>query len=257
MQAILDTHLHLYPEYDIEKAFQFFLNRTHCDDAQILKIACLAERHDCHYFDALANGKKILNNYEIEIVSDKELKVSSKDGNDYFHLLAGRQVISAENIEVLALCCDQDIADGLNAEDIIAQCKQKDAAPVVAWSPGKWFTKRGKLVQSLLDNYSPSDFLLGDTSLRPIGWGIPWLMRRAKTKGFRVVAGSDPLPFNGEESWFGAYCSHVNSQKTLSAVSLLKEIQSASSNISINNKGKRSDPLTLLKRLRNNAKSKD
>ena len=257
MQAILDTHLHLYPEYDIEKAFVSFQNRTHSVPSHGLKVACLAERHECHYFDAIHQGNITLDNYDVENISAKELKLTHKQSQVSFALVAGRQVISSENIEVLALCCDQDIEDGQSAKDIIALCRQADAIAVVAWSPGKWFTKRGKVVQSLLDSHAPSDFLIGDTSLRPIGWGTPWLMRKARNKGFRVVAGSDPLPFAGEESWFGAYCSHINQIDTDSnAVDLLQAIQSNGQGTHIKNKGKRSHPLGLLQRLRNNAKSK-
>ncbi|MFT5258280.1 MAG: hypothetical protein ACI9J2_000065 [Saprospiraceae bacterium] len=256
MQAILDTHLHLYPEYDIEKAFVQFQIKAQTALKGTLKVVCLAERHDCHYFHSLHQADLVLPNYTIENVSEKEIKLTHIQSGDAFHLVAGRQVISSENIEVLALSCQQDIEDGHPAKDIIKLCQQAGGVAVVAWSPGKWFAKRGKVVQALLDSHSPSDFMLGDTTLRPFGWGVPWLMRKAMKKGYPVIAGSDPLPFIGEEKWFGAYCSHVTSTDTLNATELLQFMQTQHSNTKIINKGKRSNIVSLLQRLRNNAKSK-
>jgi hypothetical protein len=77
----------------------------------------------------------------------------------------------------------------------------------VAWSPGKWTGARGRLVEALVEETPPGGLLLADTALRPRGWPEPRLMRRARAKGFGVLAGSDPLPFPGEERRIGCYAT--------------------------------------------------
>jgi hypothetical protein len=64
---------------------------------------------------------------------------------------------------------------------------------------------RRRIVEGLLEGTSPKDLLIGDSSLRPAGWPEPGLMRAARRAGFRIVAGSDPLPFAGEERMLGRY----------------------------------------------------
>ncbi len=256
MYAIVDTHLHLYPDYRIEQAFASFLARTKSADESVTSVACLAERHDCHFFKAFQTNEISVSGFETKTVSAKVLEIVRSSDAQSFYLIPGRQVISSENIEVLALNCDQDINDGQDAATIIEQCKALGGTPVVAWSPGKWFGQRGKVVNTLLEKYTPADFLIGDTSLRPIGWGLPLLMRKAKKMGFKVIAGSDPLPFVGEENWFGAYCSHIESEQIDTIEELMQAFNSDASHLGIANKGTRSHFLSLTSRLRNNARSK-
>ena len=286
LRAIADTHLHLYPDYDIDTAFNHFIRNTPLVTGQgkdQIRIACLAERHDCDYFDSIRSKQTVLRDFDIvEADSAKgltkasdqpdsnltpsnvlpEIVLQSKVSAERFTLLPGRQVISSENIEVLALACHELIPDGLPAAEIIRKVNQIGGLPVVAWSPGKWFFSRGKVVKALLSQFSPADFVIGDTSLRPYFWGLPLLMRKAKRLGFHIVAGSDPLPFAGEESWYGAYTSEIEGQAS-SATELITGLKCVSntakpcnSSQCLRNAGKRSWPLGLLKRLKANAASK-
>jgi hypothetical protein len=79
--------------------------------------------------------------------------------------------------------------------------------PVLAWAPGKWFFKRGDAVVRLLGRYAAGKLLLGDTTLRPTIWAEPRLMRLARSRGFGILAGSDPLPVPGEELMLGRYAT--------------------------------------------------
>jgi hypothetical protein len=76
---------------------------------------------------------------------------------------------------------------------------------VIPWSPGKWYFGRKRVVRRLLDRFGPQRLLVGDTPLRPMGYPEPLLVRHARREGFRVLAGSDPLPFAGEERQLGRY----------------------------------------------------
>lgn len=124
-------------------------------------------------------------------------------------LLAGYQVVSIERIEILSLC------DGATAPfkstcaaDIIGESMDRGGVPVLSWAPGKWLGTRGRLIEMLLGKFTPGEICLGDSALRPLWlWPEPFIMRRARRAGFRVLAGSDPLPQSGAERDCGSYSS--------------------------------------------------
>jgi hypothetical protein len=119
--------------------------------------------------------------------------------------MAGRQVVTSEKLEILALGADVSTSDGLTAEETLDLIRAAAAIPVLSWSPGKWFGRRGRIIRALIASSSPDRFLIGDTGLRPTFWPMPVLMRRARRKGFTLIGGSDPLPLPGEERWVGTY----------------------------------------------------
>lgn len=254
--TILDTHLHLYPEYNLPRAFNQLLDRSAQLGKDVRRVACLAERHDCHYFQSLAAGETKLEGFNIKAINEVELQLSREQDKLSVILLPGRQVITKENIEVLALACPEPVVDGQPALDVIYQINQLKAVPVISWSPGKWFGKRGELVKKLITELDSSSFLIGDTTLRPYGWLTPVLIKQAVQRGFGVIAGSDPLPFAGEEQWLGAYYTIATTQSPLAATALLHSIKNTPNEVQWHNQGKRTNIINLFDRLRKNAASK-
>ncbi len=255
--SILDTHLHLYPCFDLPLAFNQFLDNTaQLGGTQTRRIACLAERFDCNYYESIASGYTQIDGFTLDTVLEDEIILSRTHDKQSLSLLPGRQIISREKIEILALGCPQVIEDGQPALDIIYQIIQLGHVPTLPWSPGKWFGARGELIKSLISELGAGDFLIGDTPLRPYGWATPRLMKLAKDKGFSVVAGSDPLPFSGEEHWLGAYCTVAQSKAKLTANHLLHALKNQQQGVQWDNSGKRTHILPLFNRLRKNAASK-
>lgn len=115
-------------------------------------------------------------------------------------VFAGRQIVARERVEILALACTEKIPDGLPAGDVVHRVRGAGGVPVLAWAPGKWMFKRAEVVRRLLDEFGQEELLLGDSSLRFIGWPGPGPMKK-----WRTLAGSDPLPFAGEEEQAGCY----------------------------------------------------
>ena len=129
------------------------------------------------------------------------------------------------NTHFTALTVDAAIPDGQPVLAVLSEIKRQNGVPALSWAPGKWFGKRGAVVRDLIDSLAPQDFILGDTTLRPTVWPEPALMRRGSEKGFRIVAGSDPLPFAGEEDWVGSYASlWTGSMDVENPAAALKEI---------------------------------
>jgi len=125
------------------------------------------------------------------------------------HLVAGRQIVTAERIEVLGLAMPGRVDDGRPAPDTVAAVQAAGGVPVLAWAPGKWFFARGRVVLDIIARHPPGALLLGDTTLRPTVWPEPAIMRAARKRGYGIAAGSDPLPFAGEEARMGAYASVI------------------------------------------------
>jgi len=255
--TILDTHLHLYPCFDLPLAFNQFLDNTAgLGGAQTARVACLAERFDCNYYDSIASGQTLLDGFTPGDSQDGQITLTRDKDLLSLSLLPGRQVISSEKIEILALGCPQRIEDGQPALDVIYQIMQLGHVPVLPWSPGKWFGARGELIKRLIGELKAGDFLIGDTPLRPYGWTTPRLMKSAQNKGFSIVAGSDPLPFSGEENWLGAYCTVAQTQKNFTANELLHALKNQQQDVIWENLGKRTHIFSLFNRLRKNAASK-
>lgn len=252
MKAIADTHLHLYPEYDINRALNNFAD--HLPDAQTRGIACLAERHDCGFFQAILTDKLPLADFTRQTASEECISLQHTPSGKILDVLPGSQVITAENIEILALACPQRVTDGQAADAVVSQINQLGGVAVLPWSPGKWFFARGKVVKSLVDQFTPQELVIGDTTLRPYGYLMPLLIRRAIRQGFTLTAGSDPLPMTGEERWFGVFSSTLDGEAD-TAPALIRGLLNRTTRC-LSNHGQRSTPWGLLARLSGNAKSK-
>ena len=141
---------------------------------------------------------------------------------------------------------------GGDTDEIIDTVFESGGLPVLSWAPGKWFFRRGQVIRELLDSHASDHMLIGDTTLRPTIWSEPRLMRYARGKGFRIVAGSDPLPFSGEESFMGMYGTWLEGKMngdtfSDSVRSLLMDRTAATGCV-----GTRCGLLTVLRRLKKN-----
>ena len=65
-------------------------------------------------------------------------------------IVAGRQIVSDEGLEILALACREPIEDGRPASTIVAELSARDALVVLPWGAGKWLGERGRLLGRLL-----------------------------------------------------------------------------------------------------------
>ncbi|HOW96193.1 MAG TPA: hypothetical protein P5567_08290 [Kiritimatiellia bacterium] len=207
---IADTHVHLYRCYDIpdtiRKAIEHLRELARAaQQPDALPVLCLTERHDHHVFDELKSGRLRLDPGKVSALPDEPagLRIDGGSGEGCAYLLAGRQVITRERIEVLGLAMASFVEDGLPLEDTVARVRAQGGLPVLSWAPGKWFFGRGRIVGAFISRSAPGDLLLGDTSLRPLFWGEPRLMRAGRRRGLRVVSGSDPLPFAEDARWAG------------------------------------------------------
>jgi hypothetical protein len=113
-------------------------------------------------------------------------------------VVAGRQIVSAERIEVLALGTSAIPPDGEPLARTLAAVRAAGALPVLPWGFGKWLGRRGRLIAQLIAEARPGELFLGDNGGRPEGSARPRLFAAAEARGIAVLPGSDPLPFPQE-----------------------------------------------------------
>jgi hypothetical protein len=254
--VLADTHVHVYPAHDPGATLAAGFHHLEALAPAGTAPACallLTERFDCHYFQEWKQGRRPWPaGWEAAGSDDPDaLTLRGPNGQRLF-VAAGRQVISAERIEVLALTRDLDLPDGRPVAEVLDRVRDAGAVPVLSWAPGKWFFRRGRIIRSLIESGRPDQFLIGDTTLRPMGWPEPLLMRAARARGFRLVAGSDPLPFAGEERVAGRYGVRLEGpfEPDQPAASLRALLQRPDTRIAL--AGSRGGVLSVLLRLKRN-----
>ncbi len=201
MSFVADTHVHIYPAFDLslffEKAFAQLALLGEADH----RLLFLTESAQCRFFWELKSGSQHLPPpFRLERTGDDHVLKVLRDEEQIF-LVAGRQVVAAERLEILALGCVEAPKDRLPIREVIPAVEQAGGLPVLAWAPGKWMFKRQPVVEALIEEFGDR-LWLGDSRLRCRMWPTPKPMHAPARP---VLAGSDPLPLSGEEAECGRY----------------------------------------------------
>jgi len=220
--VLVDAHVHIYDCFDIETLLDAALinfGRA----AQKLglgrkfsMVLLLAETSRDNWFlqmreTCLKNQRPLLkSHWQIDKTPDKTVlqarRLTEVAGNEKTILImAGRQIITVEGLELLALATDSKFEDGLSLADALSAVREQDAIPVLPWAVGKWLGKRGKLLSALLQKETQSDLCLGDNSGRPVFWQHPTHFQQAQATNIPLLPGTDPLPFASEASRVGNF----------------------------------------------------
>jgi len=125
-------------------------------------------------------------------------------------LVAGRQIVTAERLEILALGTNQYWEDGQAICDVISSVAKANAVPVLPWGFGKWMGARRRIVVSLIERFSDGLLYLGDNGGRPQILPYPPEFAQAAEIGMKVLPGSDPLPFASEYNKPGSFGFYVD-----------------------------------------------
>jgi hypothetical protein len=218
----VDSHVHIYDCFDVDllldetlKNFQKAAKRYNETGQPSTYVLLLTEGKNENWFQqSLANleakdqgNGNISKNWRVHKTEDSDsLMVCRNDVQETnIYLVAGRQVVTNERIEVLALYCQQGIRDGLSLAETLDRILKENAIPVLPWGVGKWIGERGKTIQSLLSAHDCAKVYLGDNGGRPSLWPKPPLFRLAEKKGVSVLPGTDPLPLKREACRVGSF----------------------------------------------------
>lgn len=242
-----DGHVHLYPDYDWALALRTLFTNL---GPKGIRLGFLTESAGCRFYQAACDNPSAFVRSEIAVQpgpGPNALTVTLA-GTVLGVLIAGRQIVTAERLEVLAIGIDAPIPDGQPVSQTLATVRDRGGVPVLSWSPGKWFSSRGRLIESLITSQPTGSFLLGDTALRPTCWPMPRLMHMARDRGIKIIGGSDPLPLRHEERQLGTYgISAMTAFDPLAPADSVRRMLSYSNTI-FTPIGKRAAPLSFAKR---------
>jgi hypothetical protein len=231
-----DAHVHIHDCFDLDDLFASALERAAELGGPLLLL--LAESEGDNYFercgrlaergpDALAESDSegagraaremdpaappALSLRIRRTAEPRSLVIDRKDGsNAEVYLVTGCQKVSAERIEVLALCLDpadplRGDPDGvLSTETLVRRVLGAGAVAVLPWGFGKWLGPRGAKVAELARRENLCDhprFFLGDIAHRCWPWPTPKVFHG----DIRVLPGTDPLPLSGLEGGLARY----------------------------------------------------
>ena len=125
--------------------------------------------------------------------------------NQRLIVIAGRQIETEENLEVLALGYAGEFPNGLTLEETVRRTVDSGALAVIPWGFGKWWFRRGKVLRQFLKSRNLKNVFLGDNSGRPRLGGWPRFFTLAESEGMLILPGSDPLPFPNQVKKPGSY----------------------------------------------------
>jgi hypothetical protein len=217
----IDAHVHIYPCFDLDiffdaasGNFDSAAQRVQPGQKKYSRILLLAEGAGYEWFAATAaqvqQKQQIITPAGRWVISSSgeadTLSALPKDmGGEKIFLVAGRQIVSAEKIEVLGLFCRANITDGLSLAETLSLIEQKNGVAVIPWGAGKWTGRRGKILQEYLVSNQGTKVFLGDSGGRPRFWPTPKLFDLAQRDRAPLLSGSDPLPLRHDALRVGSY----------------------------------------------------
>lgn len=211
---LVDTHVHIHRCFDIDlflssaaRNFQAAA-ATSCPEQPYRAVLCLTEDAGSSEFDRLgefAGGHSGLTGWSIGRTGERHSLVASHKEQGELTILAGRQIRCDEGLEVLALGTSRPFDDGITVNAAIEQIHGEEALAILPWGFGKWTGRRGRVVRRIIESRTPEEISLGDNSGRLALWPEPGEFALARRAGFRILPGSDPLPFLSEVTRAASY----------------------------------------------------
>jgi hypothetical protein len=197
--ALVDGHVHVHDCFAVPR----FLDMAAANlaaaaqalDLPAAPVGCLmlAESHGVDAFGHLA-GTAASGAWHLDPTAEAVSLVARRQGALPIVLIAGRQIVTREGLEVLALGTRATFADGQPLAAALAAVMAQDALPVVPWGVGKWQGARGRLIADLLGRGRDRPLFVGDNGGRLGLAPQPKLLATAQSRQVPVLAGSDPLP---------------------------------------------------------------
>jgi hypothetical protein len=205
-QSILvDAHVHIHRCFDIPHFFNAALNNFQSFSATpSIFVLLLTETAAANYFDRLQaeaeQASGLLGDWSIANTQESCALSAYRHASPPLFLIAGKQIVTAEGLEVLALMTTQSFADGHPLPQVLEAVSASGAIPVIPWGFGKWMGRRKRVLQQLFVQPNSPRVFLGDNSGRPNFWPTPPFFDHTSPQASpaKVLPGSDPLPFPAE-----------------------------------------------------------
>jgi hypothetical protein len=214
--VLVDAHVHIHPCFDDASFLDSAAENFRRGAAQVgvpgpyAGCLLLAEAGETRWFRRrLEGGQGRSGDWTFEPTEENCSLAARHVSGERLFLIAGRQIATSEGIEALALGRDVEIPDGLALAETLDRIRASGALPVLPWGFGKWWLRRGSLVEAAFRSRGSEELFLGDNGGRLGGLcGIqaaPRLFRESRSQGVPVLPGSDPLPLTEHCARAGSY----------------------------------------------------
>jgi len=210
MCTLLDAHVHLHDGFSVPsfldsaaKNFNLAADRLSASGetvARVLVVCALADECPLARFREEAHGWTATSPDEQSIV------LTHNESGETLVLVAGRQLVTSEKLEVLSLFSTQSMRHGKTLTETVREVIDAGAIPVVPWGFGKWMFGRGQKLRSFLHTLdaTSSKLWLGDNGCRWQLWRSQ-LFAEGESNRVHVIAGSDPLPIGSHVHRAGSF----------------------------------------------------
>lgn len=250
-----DSHVHFHKCFDKGLFFDHAFENLSKTALPAVKngILFFTEGKNENYFNQLRDLTSIKSLRK----KQTEYLIDSKSGDNFFAvkntndgtrliIVTGYQIVTKENLEVLSLGTRKRLNDGNSIEDTISEVQSLGGIPVIPWGFGKWYGSRGNKVNELIGK-KLYPFFLGDNGGRTDLLPFPSQFIDAKSKGIKILPGSDPLPFINEVSKVLSY--GFTFEANINDTNLWDEVKSVLLNpeFSFNIFGKITSPLNFIR----------
>ncbi len=211
--TLVDAHVHIHPCFDlnrlilialqnfrkeaeragIESPFDSFLFLTECAG-----IDRFAELQD------MVGKKRPEDNFTTELTKESSTLRIITEGGQRLFVVSGRQIVTAEKLEILAVGLNREYPDGVPLYEALVELeKEESCLKILPWGVGKWLGKRGGLLAESIGSWKGCILFLGDNGNRPSLWPKSKLFQGVAGKCLYDLPGSDPFPFPGQEKKVG------------------------------------------------------
>lgn len=146
--------------------------------------------------------------WEIQGTSERAAHLVMRHGAPALTIIVGRQLVSAEGLEVLAIGTCDHCPERLPLPELLDWITGVDAVAILPWGLGKWWFQRGRHLRALIERlacHPDPNVFFGDQSGRPRSAVRSSPLAAAHRQGIRVLAGTDPLSTIAEVSRVGRF----------------------------------------------------
>jgi len=202
-QFLIDAHVHLHPSFGLEQALSAARRNMNLHNAGSVGVLMLTEMPGVDRFSELSGQ---IGPWEISETSQDVAVIARHREGAVLVIIVGHQIVTRDGIEVLMLGAKSPVSSDQPVGATIAQVLDAGALSVLPWGVGKWSGARGQLIADKVAKPPSSPGLfLADTGVRMHGSARPTLMDKAENSGWRVLAGTDPLPLASQCETVGRF----------------------------------------------------
>jgi hypothetical protein len=203
MSVHIDAHAHWYPAFDpgewLRSAARGFGAARGDQGAGMLLVA------DPPGIDTLGKMRDAPAGWRTEDAGAGAVELRAESGERVV-VIAGKQRVSREGIEVLSLACAEEVEAGRTLAELVREIAGRGGVPVVPWGFGKWWGARGRVVRALIEQPT-AGFFLGDSRGRVFRGDSSLTFEAARRAGVPVLHGTDPLPLASQAGIAGSFGS--------------------------------------------------